>query len=200
MKYGGRWPPTFIPHSTSHRPRPRPLVEFEGRARSSRGQQSDVRRCQPLIALNPRPRPLAAIGTRNGRVRSPLAPRQCWEWEQLLEAEDGARIRHPRDMDASTPSAVDRCRCPGGAIAVFAKCPIPGASKTRLAPMLGDEGAASLAKAMLSDVLVSVSGCVSAECWPVLASIGWVTARRVRPFAPPPHVIMHDPLRALDLD
>ena len=53
----------------------------------------------------------------------------------------------------STPS------CVGGAIAVFAKCPIAGASKTRLTPLLGAEGAASLAQAMLSDVLVSLCTC-----------------------------------------
>ena len=51
--------------------------------------------------------------------------------------------------------------CVGGAIVVFAKCPIAGASKTRLAPLLGDDGAAALARAMLSDVLVSISGYVS---------------------------------------
>ena len=44
-----------------------------------------------------------------------------------------------------------------GCIVVVAKCPLPGTSKTRLAPLLGSEGAASLAKAMLSDVLVSLS-------------------------------------------
>lgn len=49
----------------------------------------------------------------------------------------------------------------GGAIVVFAKCPIAGASKTRLAPMLGEDGAALLARAMLSDILVSLSECVS---------------------------------------
>jgi len=47
----------------------------------------------------------------------------------------------------------------GGAIVVFAKCPIPGASKTRLAPLLGPEGAALLAQAMLSDILVSLNEC-----------------------------------------
>ncbi len=48
-----------------------------------------------------------------------------------------------------------------GAIVVFAKVPNPGTSKTRLAPLLGDEGAAFLAQAMLSDILVSLSQCVS---------------------------------------
>lgn len=45
----------------------------------------------------------------------------------------------------------------GGAIVVVAKCPRSGHSKTRLAPLLGTEGAATLAQAMLSDVLVSLS-------------------------------------------
>ena len=47
----------------------------------------------------------------------------------------------------------------GGAVCVFAKCPIPGRSKTRLAPLLGEDGAASLATAMLSDILVSLASC-----------------------------------------
>ena len=42
---------------------------------------------------------------------------------------------------------------------VFAKCPIPGRSKTRIAPLLGEDGAASLATAMLSDILVSLTTC-----------------------------------------
>ena len=45
----------------------------------------------------------------------------------------------------------------GGAIVVVAKCPRSGHSKTRLSPLLGTEGAATLAQAMLSDVLVSLS-------------------------------------------
>ena len=49
----------------------------------------------------------------------------------------------------------------GGAIVVVAKCPIPNKSKTRLIPMLGVHGATSLAKAMLCDVLVTLSKCVS---------------------------------------
>ena len=49
----------------------------------------------------------------------------------------------------------------GGAVVVFAKCPIPGASKTRLSPLLGDDGAAFLAQAMLSDILLSLNKCVS---------------------------------------
>jgi glycosyltransferase A (GT-A) superfamily protein (DUF2064 family) len=48
-----------------------------------------------------------------------------------------------------------------GAIVVFAKCPLPGTSKTRLSGMLGKEGSAFIAKAMLSDVLLSLSNHVS---------------------------------------
>jgi len=44
-----------------------------------------------------------------------------------------------------------------GSIIVFAKCPIAGSSKTRLSSLLGDEGAARLARAMLSDILTSIS-------------------------------------------
>ena len=48
-----------------------------------------------------------------------------------------------------------------GSIVVVAKCPIPGKSKTRLIPLLGEEGSVELAKGMLSDVLKSINGCVS---------------------------------------
>jgi len=48
----------------------------------------------------------------------------------------------------------------GGAVCVFAKCPIPGQSKTRIAPLLGEDGSASLATAMISDILVSLTSCV----------------------------------------
>lgn len=44
-----------------------------------------------------------------------------------------------------------------GSIAIFAKCPIAGRSKTRLSNLLGDEGAANLARAMLSDILTTIS-------------------------------------------
>ncbi|CAB9524830.1 Uncharacterized protein conserved in bacteria (DUF2064) [Seminavis robusta] len=44
-------------------------------------------------------------------------------------------------------------------IVVVAKCPIPGKSKTRLIPKLKEEGSAKLAKAMLSDVLITLSEC-----------------------------------------
>ena len=46
-------------------------------------------------------------------------------------------------------------------IVVVAKCPIPGQSKTRLIPVLGEEGSAALAKSMLADVLTVVTDCVS---------------------------------------
>lgn len=46
-----------------------------------------------------------------------------------------------------------------GAIAVIAKCPMAGKSKTRLIPLLGEQGSAALARAMLSDVLTSLSRC-----------------------------------------
>ncbi|KAL3773989.1 hypothetical protein HJC23_009719, partial [Cyclotella cryptica] len=42
------------------------------------------------------------------------------------------------------------------AVVVFAKCPISGVSKTRCAPLLGYDGAASLAQAMLSDILITL--------------------------------------------
>ena len=48
----------------------------------------------------------------------------------------------------------------GGAIVVVSKCPTRGKSKTRLIPLLGEEGAATLAKAMLSDVLMTLTKCV----------------------------------------
>ena len=52
-----------------------------------------------------------------------------------------------------------------GCIIVVAKCPIPSKSKTRLIPLLGEEGAASLAKAMLCDVLVNLSRMVRRDTY-----------------------------------
>ena len=46
-----------------------------------------------------------------------------------------------------------------GAIVVVAKCPIRGKSKTRLIPMLGEEGSVALAESMLSDVVCTLEGC-----------------------------------------
>jgi hypothetical protein len=51
--------------------------------------------------------------------------------------------------------------CLSHTIVVVAKCPIPGKSKTRLIPLLGPEGSAQLAQAMLADVLSTLSECVS---------------------------------------
>jgi hypothetical protein len=62
----------------------------------------------------------------------------------------------------STTSSQDATRfSDGGAIVVVAKCPIPGKSKTRLIPLLGEKGSTQLAKAMLSDVLLTLDKCVS---------------------------------------
>lgn len=46
-----------------------------------------------------------------------------------------------------------------GSIVVVAKCPIPGKSKTRLIPLMGEMGSVRLAKSMLSDVLKTIAGC-----------------------------------------
>lgn len=65
-------------------------------------------------------------------------------------------------MDTSNDGAVKEDGWHGkGSIVVFAKCPIPGKSKTRLIPLLGEEGSVQLAKGMLSDVLKCIDGCVS---------------------------------------
>ena len=57
---------------------------------------------------------------------------------------------------------MESCAIPQrGAIVVVAKCPSPGTSKTRLAGLLGNDGSAELAKAMLCDVLMTISHCVS---------------------------------------
>ncbi len=65
-------------------------------------------------------------------------------------------------MNAQTTADVDACGV-GGAIVLFAKCPIPGASKTRLSPLLGHEGSALLAKGMLSDVIITISESVRVQ-------------------------------------
>jgi glycosyltransferase A (GT-A) superfamily protein (DUF2064 family) len=46
-------------------------------------------------------------------------------------------------------------------IAIIAKCPSPGKSKTRLIPLLGEEGSVDLAKSMFADILMTLSSCVS---------------------------------------
>jgi hypothetical protein len=48
-----------------------------------------------------------------------------------------------------------------GVIVIVAKCPIKGKSKTRLMPLLGEQGSVDLARAMLSDVLLTIEHCVS---------------------------------------
>ena len=55
-------------------------------------------------------------------------------------------------------------------VCIFAKPPVPGNVKTRLAKTLGYEDAALLASAMLHDVWTAVSG--AAEAIPVLAAAG----------------------------
>lgn len=50
---------------------------------------------------------------------------------------------------------------PTGSVVLVAKCPIAGAVKTRLARDIGEEGAASFARAMLCDVLEQVGRSVS---------------------------------------
>jgi hypothetical protein len=58
----------------------------------------------------------------------------------------------------STPDDWNRCH---GTIVVLSKCPIAGKSKTRLIPLLGEQGSVQLATAMLSDVLTTLVECVS---------------------------------------
>jgi len=53
---------------------------------------------------------------------------------------------------------------PRRALVVIAKEPVPGAVKTRLAPMLGADGAARVAAAMLADTVAVMAG-VDAEPW-----------------------------------
>ena len=47
-----------------------------------------------------------------------------------------------------------------GVILLVAKVPTPGKCKTRLIPLLGDVGAATLARAMLEDVVLTLTHCV----------------------------------------
>ena len=72
--------------------------------------------------------------------------------DPLIETETESTTRTtPRNINA--------------AIVLVAICPIPGKSKTRLAKdeRLGKDGAADLARAMLSDVLDRVGRCVSID-------------------------------------
>jgi len=54
---------------------------------------------------------------------------------------------------------------------VIAKEPVPGRAKTRLAPALGDEGAAELAAAALADTLACVCEAAAAAGQPVLLAL-----------------------------
>lgn len=56
------------------------------------------------------------------------------------------------------------------AVCIFAKPPVPGRVNTRLAPALGEAGAASLARAFLADTLALVTGTPWAR--PILATTG----------------------------
>jgi glycosyltransferase A (GT-A) superfamily protein (DUF2064 family) len=53
-------------------------------------------------------------------------------------------------------------------VAIFAKPPVPGVSKTRLGRAIGDEGAAAVARTLLRDVWAVLDACPWAE--PVLAT------------------------------
>ena len=61
-----------------------------------------------------------------------------------------------------------------GAVVVVAKCPIAGKTKTRLIPLLGEDGSAHLAKAMLSDVLMTIDKSVrTGTTWEEDCSAFW---------------------------
>lgn len=75
---------------------------------------------------------------RNRRVHRPFHPPTLSTMDRPNHQEQQAHVRR-------------------AAIVVVAKCPIAGKSKTRLIPLLGEEGSARLAKAMLSDVLQTLS-------------------------------------------
>jgi glycosyltransferase A (GT-A) superfamily protein (DUF2064 family) len=57
-------------------------------------------------------------------------------------------------MVSTNPPHVDPST---NAIVIVAKCPFPGFSKTRLIPLFGMEGSARLAKAMLSDTMITLT-------------------------------------------
>jgi glycosyltransferase A (GT-A) superfamily protein (DUF2064 family) len=50
-----------------------------------------------------------------------------------------------------------------GVILLVAKVPTPSKCKTRLIPLLGEVGSATLAKAMLADVLLTLTHCVGTK-------------------------------------
>lgn len=73
------------------------------------------------------------------------------------EDASSAIINNPKEVAITAKKKGNK----GGAIALIAKCPIPGKSKTRLIPLLGLNGSMNLAKAMLSDILMTLDQCVS---------------------------------------
>jgi rSAM/selenodomain-associated transferase 1 len=88
--------------------------------------------------------------------------------------------------EAQEPSLADTVQQSSAAIGIICKTPIPGASKTRLVPVLGMEGAAGLAAAFLSDVAAAIE-MVPASCartgYAVYAPEG--TEEKIRPLLPP---------------
>lgn len=63
----------------------------------------------------------------------------------------------PTTITTTTTSSSISSFSLSGTIVVVAKCPFPGQCKTRLIPFVGPDGAATLARAMLCDVLETVS-------------------------------------------
>ncbi len=61
----------------------------------------------------------------------------------------------PSDRSASDRSLSEPRATAGVAVGIFAKAPLPGRVKTRLAPALGEEGAARLYAAFLADTLAA---------------------------------------------
>ncbi len=88
------------------------------------------------------------------------APSLVWREKFPIYSNMDARTE-AADYDESSSSSSSSSCYVGGAIVVVARCPLAGTCKTRLIPLLGEEGAACLARAMLSDVLLSISECVS---------------------------------------
>jgi rSAM/selenodomain-associated transferase 1 len=74
----------------------------------------------------------------------------------------------------------------GAAVGIICKAPVPGASKTRLIPVLGEEGAAELAGAFLRDVAAAIErvpACCHRMGYAVYAPEG--SEARIRPCLPP---------------
>lgn len=61
-------------------------------------------------------------------------------------------------MSDNLPSSEDSIQlCANGIIVIFAKCPMPGSSKTRLESLLNTDGAALFAEAMLQDIICDIT-------------------------------------------